>query len=92
MIKQQQIDAEECEQMQEQGKDKDYMGCSCNICIAQISDMNNVNDEIRHFKNHLLENITIIAEDIINDFDSPSEIYSTNKIINKVIDVVNVTK
>jgi hypothetical protein len=27
-------DSEKCEQMAEQGKDMDCLGCSCNVCIA----------------------------------------------------------
>lgn len=34
MTKRQEMDATECEEMQSQGKDKDCLGCSCNVCIA----------------------------------------------------------
>jgi NTP pyrophosphatase (non-canonical NTP hydrolase) len=35
MNKRQIADANECEQLAEQGIDKDCLGCSCSVCIAQ---------------------------------------------------------
>lgn len=35
MTKQQEIDAQRCEELQEQGIDMDCLECSCNCCIAQ---------------------------------------------------------
>lgn len=29
-------DAEKCEQMLENGEEMDCMGCSCNVCLAQV--------------------------------------------------------
>ena len=29
------VDANECEEMAEHGKDKDCCGCACSMCIAQ---------------------------------------------------------
>lgn len=35
MNKRQEIDADECAEMAERGIDKDCIGCSCRVCIAQ---------------------------------------------------------
>ncbi len=59
MNNQQINDAQECEKMSEQGKDKDCLGCSCSVCIAQestssfekesepvVKDLNNIISEL----------------------------------------------
>jgi hypothetical protein len=35
--KQQVKDAEECVRMEENGETKDCIGCSCNVCLAQVA-------------------------------------------------------
>jgi hypothetical protein len=86
MTKQQIKDAEECERMSEEGKDKECFGCSCSVCIAQES------DEIEPFKSRLLENIELIKEDIQNDFDSMDEVYGAMKTIRNVIEIIKIQK
>jgi len=38
MTKNQQKDADECNQMMDQGRTKECFGCSCNVCLLTVSD------------------------------------------------------
>lgn len=48
-------DSKKCEQLQEEGKDMDCLGCSCNICKAE---------EPSYYKKGLRKSIEIIEKEI----------------------------
>lgn len=69
MNKQQEFDAKECEELQLKGKDKDCLGCSCSVCIAQEPDYKKCYDEIKA-KNEVYRKYWLeLCDKILNEID-----------------------
>lgn len=79
LTKRQIKDNEKCEEMQEQGKDMDCLGCSCSVCIAQVP-MENKEDIIKQFISYAqkegvistttMERLISFSSHYINSIDS----------------------
>lgn len=82
MNKQQLKDSELCEEMSVQGEDMECFRCSCNVCIANMS------NEVETYKNQLLKKLELFKDDIPHQFCSVDEVYGATKMFNNIFKLI----
>lgn len=74
--KKQKLDSKECEKLEMEDKDKDCMGCSCNVCLAQVAKHNPLK-ELKQFISYA-EKEGVISSDMSNKLIGFAKYYSTS--------------
>ncbi len=81
-------DSAECLSMADEGKEKDCLGCSCNVCLLDYEErLKNKGKEI--IKEIILEDLKIMKNGTNQDYENLDEIHGAKTAIQAMIDLID---